>query len=680
MPINKLDDLQYERYLPTAFDESLSLLQKVNKVRDFLNQVIDLANANDTRITDYITATNTTLATIQNDFDVLESWVKGEGLEAEITPILQTWYDNGKLATIINNTVFGMKANKTDLDNFGLSPMNYGAVGDGIADDTQALKSFFQMVQTKTGGCSVKFPHGKRFKITDSLGVYTFSNVTIDFNGSILDWEGTPLTSMELFTITGVYSQTTNVTSDALKNSVYLNVTSTVGFSKGDLLRIYSNEIWDVSRTSSRIGEIVFIESVDSGTTLKLSTPLYDNYTIANSPKVQKITPVENIKIMNGTIQGARGFDEHSGINIYAGRNVVISGITSKQVDKKHITLTDCTHSTIENCFIFDSKHATMGYGLSFADATRDCVARNNYFSGVRHSMTTNNNVSTSWGIVRKLLWDGNTINETATNLDGSSQGDAIDTHAGCEFITITNNTINGCGGNGINVEGRSAVITNNRIHNVKSSGVYLRPFVDNRPSSFVVSNNEITHSIGDDTGSADYGIRVYADVSDVDFFDISGNVIRAAIAPLSISMNTGKLVKKIAISGNIAEVTRTGSALSITGVEKGSIDGNTVIALNTGINVNQSSFLAINGNSIILTDQTNTLANGYGIYCTASEGVSVSGNTVKNQGVFTTTSNGVRFGADMIGSSIVGNVTKGMVSPVVILSGATNCMEVSNI
>jgi putative cofactor-binding repeat protein len=95
---------------------------------------------------------------------------------------------------------------------------------------------------------------------------------------------------------------------------------------------------------------------------------------------------------------------------------------------------------------------------------------------------------------------------------------------------------------------------------------------------------------------------------------------------------------------------------------------------------VNQSSFLAINGNSIILTDQTNTLANGYGIYCTASEGVSVSGNTVKNQGVFTTTSNGVRFGADMIGSSIVGNVTKGMVSPVVILSGATNCMEVSNI
>jgi hypothetical protein len=95
-------------------------------------------------------------------------------------------------------------------------------------------------------------------------------------------------------------------------------------------------------------------------------------------------------------------------------------------------------------------------------------------------------------------------------------------------------------------VEGRSAVITNNRIHNVKSSGVYLRPFVDNRPSSFVVSNNEITHSIGDDTGSADYGIRVYADVSDVDFFDISGNVIRAAIAPLSISMNTGKLIKKL--------------------------------------------------------------------------------------------------------------------------------------
>jgi hypothetical protein len=676
--INKIDDTGYERYLPTAFDESLSLLQKVNKLLKFLNLVIDQSNATETTVTDGINQLNLDLAQVQTDFDTLETWVKGEGLVTDITAILNTWYSDGTLATIINDNVFSMKANKTDLDNFGLSPMNYGAIGDGIVDDTQALKTFFQLVQTKSGGCSVKFPHGKRFKITDSLGVYTFSNVTIDFNGSILDWEGTPLTSLELFTITGTYGQTTNVTADALKNGVYLNVTSTVGFSKGDLLRIYSNEIWDVSRTSTRIGEIVFIESVDSGTTLKLSTPLYDSYTIANSPKVQKITPVENIKILNGTIQGARGFDEHSGINVYAGRNIVISGITSKQVDKKHITLTDCTHSTIENCFIFDSKHASQGYGLSFADATRDCVARNNYFSGVRHSMTTNNNVSTSWGIVRKLLWDGNTINETSANLDGTSLGDAIDTHAGCEFITITNNTINGCGGNGINVEGRSAVITNNRIHNVKQTGVYLRPFVDNRPSSYVVSNNEITHSIGDDTGNADYAIRVYADVSDVDFFDVSGNIMRAAISPLTVSMNTGRLVKRIAVSGNIAEVTRTGSAFSITGVEKGSIDGNTVIALSTGININQSSFVAVNGNAVILTEQAGT--NGYGIYCTASEGLSVTGNTVNNQGNFSTLSNGVRFGADMIGSSIVGNVTKGMVSPATILSGATNCMEVSNI
>jgi hypothetical protein len=191
--INKIDDTGYERYLPTAFDESLSLLQKVNKLLKFLNLVIDQSNATETTVTDGINQLNLDLAQVQTDFDTLETWVKGEGLVTDITAILNTWYSDGTLATIINDNVFSMKANKTDLDNFGLSPMNYGAIGDGIVDDTQALKTFFQLVQTKSGGCSVKFPHGKRFKITDSLGVYTFSNVTIDFNGSILDWGRNPL-------------------------------------------------------------------------------------------------------------------------------------------------------------------------------------------------------------------------------------------------------------------------------------------------------------------------------------------------------------------------------------------------------------------------------------------------------------------------------------------------------
>ena len=42
--LKKLFLQRYERYLPTAFDESMSLLEKMNKLIESQNSIIDVVN------------------------------------------------------------------------------------------------------------------------------------------------------------------------------------------------------------------------------------------------------------------------------------------------------------------------------------------------------------------------------------------------------------------------------------------------------------------------------------------------------------------------------------------------------------------------------------------------------------------------------------------------------------
>lgn len=82
---------QYNRYLPTAFNEELSLLQKVNliiremeKVGQTVNEVVDHWNT------------------------VME-WLLEEGVSKEVVNQLNNWLEDGTLASIINETLFAKK-------------------------------------------------------------------------------------------------------------------------------------------------------------------------------------------------------------------------------------------------------------------------------------------------------------------------------------------------------------------------------------------------------------------------------------------------------------------------------------------------------------------------------------------------------------------------------------------
>ena len=160
-------------------------------------------------------------------------------------------------------------------------------------------------------------------------------------------------------------------------------------------------------------------------------------YDPADGAYVQKITPVTNINIYGpGTIRGPKSAAMGQyGIDILMAGNVLISGVRTENIDRRHIYFSDCINAWAEHCVLKWPVDNTMAYGFSFANAVQDSGARFNDIDYCRHAFTTNNETAYP-GLPQRILLAHNTIRNTSAALGGSmGGGDAIDSHTAAEDI-----------------------------------------------------------------------------------------------------------------------------------------------------------------------------------------------------------------------------------------------------
>jgi hypothetical protein len=180
---------KYERYLPTAFDESLSLLQKVNKIIKFCEDTGVLVND------------------IVLQWNAVMEWFTNEGLTDEVKAKLDTMVTDGTLASLINETILAdiQQRVQSIFINVKYPPAPYtGATGDGVTDDTTAIVSLVSLANTLKS--RLFFPDG----------VYilkqTLKGQSIIFEGSansVLVWDsyagnGIELAPIDTKTVAGV--------------------------------------------------------------------------------------------------------------------------------------------------------------------------------------------------------------------------------------------------------------------------------------------------------------------------------------------------------------------------------------------------------------------------------------------------------------------------------------------
>ena len=168
----------------------------------FLNRVYDLEDYTQLEINSkLIQKMDEVIENCNNAFEYVD-WLKDQGIPEEVQNILFTWIEDGTLENLSNkkqidklrneineklNNIENEKLKKVDY----LTPKMFGAKGDGITDDTEALRK--AIYKSHITGKILFFPNGCNCLISDTLNYYNgeYYDVTLNIRGVLPNarWE-----------------------------------------------------------------------------------------------------------------------------------------------------------------------------------------------------------------------------------------------------------------------------------------------------------------------------------------------------------------------------------------------------------------------------------------------------------------------------------------------------------
>ncbi|AMB18667.1 tail spike protein [Bacillus phage Eldridge] len=246
-----------------------------------------------------------------------------------------------------------------------VTPEEYGAVGDGVADDTTPLQNMINAIQG-TGAIAQLRPSSK-YKITNTLAI----TGSIAFKGDTQNRPKIFSTSQTFtgMTVDGTLVGTTQLAASATINMDYIDVVDAANIAAGNLIEIVSSKSWyhdaREDSTDARKAELHRVEKV-TGNRVYLSDGLFDGYVLANETvDVNIYTPIR--------------FSMHNvelALTKYAGN--------TDTVRKVGIVLNHTIDALLENVHVTDAQNA----GLSIQHSYRPVIqggktsGANNYFSG----------------------------------------------------------------------------------------------------------------------------------------------------------------------------------------------------------------------------------------------------------------------------------------------------------
>jgi hypothetical protein len=142
---------EYERYLPTAFDESLSILEKINLTIQYMGEI------------------GATSQSMIDKWNEVYEYVMGSGMTDEINAKLDAMVADGTMDTIINQNIFNDLNGKIDTattdivqmkNALGVSIEEYGGSATATtAANKTALQSAIADVDAKGGGIVIVPPN-----------------------------------------------------------------------------------------------------------------------------------------------------------------------------------------------------------------------------------------------------------------------------------------------------------------------------------------------------------------------------------------------------------------------------------------------------------------------------------------------------------------------------------------
>ena len=491
---------------------------------------------------------------------------------------------------------------------------DFGAVGDGIADDTTAMTNAMNAASGK-----VLDGANQAFKVTSAISVTSeniiIQNMTIDTSST--------LGALDVITFAGTLGTPTSLSSNAVSGASVITVASTSGFVADGYAYIKSNAVFSTSGTVL-LGQVVKIKSVDSATQITVYDDVLYAFNTADSATLSPLNTKKNITFRNVKFIGADDVSNaQTAVRFTNCSNVTVDNCSFDYYSYTSAILDRCVNSKIVNTSTRFSRKAGLSYGFAIFNGSYSISIDNCYGEDLRHMVTVGDN-------------DGVNLFVRVSNCHAASQRDAgIDAHAACDYMVIDGNTIEcvagaqdgiifqgltcnitdnivvGNMGRGIRVQNivnnvgtASAIITGNSISNIGTastdSGISIDYGVASGTilNSCVISNNTID-------GSFEYGLFIYNNSApySLNNLAIHNNIFRnsASISGIFIRTASGAAINNCTISGNIVNSTGTTGIYLLGGganeITKSVISGNVLQGTTFGIRLTNVQDCVVSGN-----------------------------------------------------------------------------------
>ena len=434
---------------------------------------------------------------------------------------------------------------------------DFGAVGDGVADDTAEVQAAISACagQTIDGG---GLTYLVTATITGMASDTSIQNATFDFSQQP-DAGGID----RGFNVQGSIATAVSLTASTAVDSSIVTVGSTSTFAADDLVFLTSNKVWDAAQ-GVVYGQYARIKSVDSGTQLSLYEPVHLAFNTVDAAAIAKVTPVRNVSFKNVRFIGANNLTQtQNALYIQYGEDCRVESCRFEYFDYTALGFYRCYKSIADKVSVFAARNAGNAYGIAIWGGCYACSVVNGFGEDTRHYVTVGDND----GINMFTLVDGCQVM--------SSKDAGLDSHAAGMFTTFSNNMISMSSDragtsnhDGLIMQGAHSICSGNTIIGAKGVGISFNMLIgDGTPTTVKVIGNTV---IMDDEGYlapstvSMNGIYVYSGPThgpdNIEGIQIIGNSIGGGQSALNgffhIRIDTDKpsaSVKNVVIANNIS-------------------------------------------------------------------------------------------------------------------------------
>ena len=328
--------------------------------------------------------------------------------------------------------------------NESVSVKDFGAVGDGVTDDTAAIQA---ALDADTG---VILPEGS-YLVTSSLTAPNDLRMKFESGAKIIAGTGT-YSNGYVISATGSATQIADISSNVSEGDQTLTFSSAPSVSFGDTIFIYNptNSSWSGFRTNYRQGEFCTVDSV-SGSDVLLFNGLYDSYTAA-SVDIYKMTPI-SVELENPRIESDGSPTGLIDIN-YAD-HVYITNPDLQNKNNSCLVIERSVNVNVVGGKMVNEGDGGDDYALVIANS-QDVSIQGGTFYSRRHAITTGGSDQVGSVPCRNIRYS-----ECVISNDKASGVHAADFHGNTEFSYFDNCTIR----NAVTLQGANNGIINCQIY-----------------------------------------------------------------------------------------------------------------------------------------------------------------------------------------------------------------------